>query len=162
VSSFDAVSRRVLTSLVAMGNFGNGSPVPGMMGMGDSSNGQMDKRGGMQQNIPTGPGHHNVRGGFRGRGRGGMSVRGRGGTNGEYSGNNLVQHLILFRQLCHLVLEVPFQTRPRDRKLAVIAMQSPKHKSLGWITEEGTLTRSQRRNRPRMPQQGPLFPRDKN
>lgn len=78
-----------------MGNFGNGSPVPGMMGMGEGSNGQMDKRGAMG-NVPTGPGHHNVRGGFRGRGRGGMAVRGRGGTNGESSRNNLMRCLILF------------------------------------------------------------------
>lgn len=79
----------------AMGNFGNNSPVPGMMGgnmgqMGDATaNTQMENKrgpGGMgmqQQNIPTGPGHHNVRGGFRGRGRGGLAIRGRGGNGGS-------------------------------------------------------------------------------
>ena len=63
-----------------MANFGNGSPVPGIMGMGDGSNGRAGM--GMQQNVPTGPGHHNIRGGFRGRGRGALAVRGRGGSNG--------------------------------------------------------------------------------
>ena len=50
------------------------------MGMGDGSNGRAGM--GMQQNVPTGPGHHNIRGGFRGRGRGALAVRGRGGYNG--------------------------------------------------------------------------------
>lgn len=65
--------------LAAMGNFGNNSPVPGMMGEG--ANTQMDKRV-PQAGVPTGPGYNNMRGGFRGRGRGGPALRGRGG-NGE-------------------------------------------------------------------------------
>lgn len=59
-----------------MGNFGNNSPAPGMMG--DGVNPQMDKRG-PQPGVPTGPGY-NMRGGFRGRGRGGPALRGRGGN----------------------------------------------------------------------------------
>lgn len=74
--------RRVLMELLAaMGNFGNGSPVPGMVSIGDGSNGRGGM--GMQQNVPTGPAQHTMRGGFRGRGRGALAVRGRGGSNSE-------------------------------------------------------------------------------
>ncbi|KAJ9119634.1 hypothetical protein QFC22_003343 [Naganishia vaughanmartiniae] len=70
-----------------MGNFGNNSPVPGMMGMNMGQMGEAVpnnneiKRGPVQQQaVPTGPGFHHMRGGFRGRGRG-IAIRGRGGNS---------------------------------------------------------------------------------
>ncbi|KAJ9094488.1 hypothetical protein QFC21_006027 [Naganishia friedmannii] len=70
-----------------MGNFGSNSPVPGMMGMNMGQMGEAIpnnneiKRGPVQQQtVPTGPGFHHMRGGFRGRGRG-IAIRGRGGNS---------------------------------------------------------------------------------
>jgi hypothetical protein len=114
-----------------MGNFGNNSPAPGMMG--DGVNPQMDKRG-PQAGIPTGPGY-NMRGGFRGRGRGGPALRGRGG-NCESVHHECRCTADSFYQLYHSVLVAPSRMHQKDLKQAVTATLCPRLQRLVWTMVE--------------------------